>query len=196
MGREQFINVIVDKTDIMQKENRQILLKSWDECRESVKGKIRACYKKAKFFEEIWPKFCRVVDNDYTYLSEIALETIRFGRECLDIETPMVFQSALSIEEGTTTSERLANKMKAVEADYCLSGNGARKYINENDFTERGITVIYQSFKYPVYPQVYGGAFIPNLSVVDLLFNCGIVNARTIFWENVRQSEQFVHLLK
>jgi hypothetical protein len=39
--------------------------------------------------------------------------------------------------------------------------------------------VVWQQFNHPVYPQLHG-EFIPYLSSIDLLFNCGIDGARHI----------------
>lgn len=190
MGCEHFINVIVDKTDYLKKENREIFLKDWESCRKSITGKIRDCYRRAEYFEEIWPLFSDVLNKDYEKLIELQISSIEFGRKCLAIETPMLFQSGICFESGSTTSERLANKLKAVEAQYYLSGNGAKQYMQDSDFTSRGIEVIYQRFSYPVYQQVYGGEFVSNLSVIDLVFNCGIDKSREVFWNNVKISKE------
>jgi hypothetical protein len=41
-----------------------------------------------------------------------------------------------------------------------------------NLFKEAGIEVVFQDYRHPVYKQLYG-EFESNLSVIDLLFNCG-----------------------
>ena len=35
------------------------------------------------------------------------------------------------------------------------------------------VRLVFQDFECPVYPQCWPGPFVPNLSVIDLLFNCG-----------------------
>ncbi len=44
--------------------------------------------------------------------------------------------------------------------------------MNLDEFAKEGIKVIFQDYKYPNYPQLYG-SFEPYMSAVDLLFNCG-----------------------
>jgi hypothetical protein len=57
--------------------------------------------------------------------------------------------------------------------DHYLSGSGGgRDYTDEALLAANGIGLRYDEFTYPVYPQLWG-PFEPNLSVLDLLFNCG-----------------------
>ncbi len=63
---------------------------------------------------------------------------------------------------------------KKTKADTYLTGQGGKLYMNMKRFEEANIKVIFQEFEHPTYPQLFKEAgFIPNLSVVDLLFNCG-----------------------
>ena len=39
-------------------------------------------------------------------------------------------------------------------------------------FDAQGVTVEWQDFTHPVYPQQHG-AFVPYLSALDLILNCG-----------------------
>ena len=45
-------------------------------------------------------------------------------------------------------------------------------YLDTELFAQHGIEVEWQNYVHPVYPQQHGG-FVPYLSIVDLLFNCG-----------------------
>jgi hypothetical protein len=51
-----------------------------------------------------------------------------------------------------------------------LSGQGAKKYNDENLFAQNQLNIIYQNFEVPIYKQL-GEGFMPNLSVLDILFN-------------------------
>jgi hypothetical protein len=71
-----------------------------------------------------------------------------------------------------TGDERLIDLIKNVGGDFYLSGKGGANYQDESKFGSNGIELKYYDFKPPVYTQVWGD-FIPALSIVDLLFNCG-----------------------
>ena len=62
-------------------------------------------------------------------------------------------------------SERLVAICEYLGADTYLSGAGGREYLNLEPFHKKEITVIFQEFKHPVYPQLYGD-FLPNLSLL------------------------------
>ncbi|MFN2499498.1 MAG: WbqC family protein, partial [Pyrinomonadaceae bacterium] len=54
-------------------------------------------------------------------------------------------------------------------------------------FARHGIEVEWQNYRHPVYPQQHG-EFVPYLSMLDLLLNCGDQSAAIIGHE----SEQLV----
>ena len=71
-------------------------------------------------------------------------------------------------------TDRLINICKALGATTYLSGPGGKEYMEVERFKEENINVTFQDFVHPTYPQLFKEKdFIPYLSVVDLLFNCG-----------------------
>ena len=190
-GNKRYINVSISKDGYTKKQNREILICDWEKKRLSLKGIIRDCYLHADYYKEIWPLVNSLLDKKFQKLIDLNMETIKLGRNCLAIDTPIVFQSTLSYKNGNTTSEKLSEKLHAINASTYLSGNGGKKYMNLNDFNEKGIEVIFQSFSYPLYPQnTINSIFISNLSFLDLIFNCGIDKSRKIFWDNVINSDE------
>jgi hypothetical protein len=70
-------------------------------------------------------------------------------------------------------SERLVSLCREAGATAYLSGPSARAYIDEAQFEESGIDLVYMDYGgYPEYPQLHG-AFEHGVSILDLLFNTG-----------------------
>ncbi|MBU4274577.1 WbqC family protein, partial [Patescibacteria group bacterium] len=49
---------------------------------------------------------------------------------------------------------------------------GEKSYVEEEKFEKNNLKHVFSNFKHPLYPQQFK-PFIPNMSVIDLLFNCG-----------------------
>ena len=64
--------------------------------------------------------------------------------------------------------------LEKVKATTYLSGTGAKSYQNEENFKEKGIKLVYQDFKHPIYEQYKNKEFVSGLSCLDFLFNKGI----------------------
>lgn len=129
---------------------------------------IKNCYSKTPCF-----------DKYYTYLNELFLyenfcemnvEFIRFVMNELNISTKVVRLSSVDEINGEK-NELIIDLCKKLNATTYLSGQGAKKYIDQELFVSNNINLIYQDYKLTPYEQLYGD-FIPNLSVIDLLFNC------------------------
>ena len=113
-------------------------------------------------------------------MAEFNLRTIDLLMELFDVKLPYVFASEL--KASGKSNELLISQLHEVGASHYLSGIGARNYMQPEKFARAGIEVIWQEFKHPVYPQQFG-AFVPYLSALDVLFNCGIAASRQILRE-------------
>jgi hypothetical protein len=76
-------------------------------------------------------------------------------------------------------NELIIEVCKVFAATTYLSGSGAKSYNAPELYSEHGILLKYQSFKHPTYPQLHGD-FIPNLSIIDALFNLGFEGTRNL----------------
>lgn len=67
----------------------------------------------------------------------------------------------------------------AVKADEYLSNPG-ETYVDRGAMAAYGIAHHFLKFTHPVYDQGPNKEFLPNLSIIDLLFNCGPEAARIV----------------
>ena len=131
---------------------------------------IRCHYSKTPFFDLHYPWCEKVFNSEWNFLLDLSLETIQYLKGELKINTPLLRSSELGAPGNKT--ERLVSICKQLGATQYLSGESARNYISEKDFSDQGIELEYQEYQHPEYPQRYEG-FVPFLSTIDLLFNCG-----------------------
>jgi len=115
------------------------------------------------FLEALWStKFEKLID--------LNLNIIRYLMQQLKIETKVILSSELGIR--STGDKLLIEICGKMGASRFLTQSAAQKYLDADRFADAGIRLT--QFKQPllIYPQLWG-SFIPNLSALDLIFNCG-----------------------
>jgi hypothetical protein len=120
-------------------------------------------HKHIDFFEEVYGK-------NWESLANLNLTIIKYLIRAFGIQTKLIMASNLPLRDEPT--ERLIDICKTQNSRRYLSGKDGAKYMDLQKFDAEGIEIVYQEFKHPVYNQLYG-EFLPNMSAVDLLFNCG-----------------------
>ena len=95
----------------------------------------------------------------------------------LKIETRVIPASRLSVAETTNPTEKILHLVEECGGDTYLSGQGGRSYLDESKFSR--IALRYDPFVVSEYPQQFG-TFVPNLSIVDAIFNCGDAAAELV----------------
>lgn len=128
-------------------------------------------YRQSPFFSEYSSELFALLEKGHLYLSELTAELIVYFCKVLGITTPIKYSSKM--ENKGTKADLLAMLCEQVDATEYFSAPGSREYLEESDaFDKRNIPIKYNEYKILEYPQLFG-AFIPYLSIIDLLFNVG-----------------------
>ena len=132
---------------------------------------IRQSYTRTPFFKEYIGIFEDTFAQNWEYLIDLDLHLIEKFSDALRIPgKPMIRSSSLGIQGGRI--ERLVKICQHFKADTFYEGASGINYIDPAEFSQHGVNVTFQDYTHPEYKQLYG-EFVPYLSAVDLLFNCG-----------------------
>ena len=132
---------------------------------------IRYNYSKARYFQEHQAFFRDLYsEKDWRKLVDLNVSIIKMLVQVLDMDAELLLASDLGVSGSGTAL--LLKICRQLSADVYISGRFGKVYLDETKFLQQGIQVVYEDFQHPEYPQEYE-PFIPNMSVIDLLFNCG-----------------------
>lgn len=134
-------------------------------------GSLRHAYGHTPYFDAHARFFESVASRVWTHLADLNLAIIEYLFDALGIRCRLVRASTLPVAGARSTL--LLDICARLGASVYLAGQHGRDYLDISIFEARGIAVRYHSFRHPTYPQGRGGPFVPNLSVIDLLFRCG-----------------------
>ncbi|MCB9800526.1 MAG: WbqC family protein [Candidatus Omnitrophica bacterium] len=136
-------------------------------------GTILAAYQKAPHFDEHRKFFEEIYSREWEKLNELNHEMLSYFVNVLGIKTKIVHGSDMELRGEAT--ERLVNICKDLTASAYLTGAyAAEAYLEEELFKAAGISLTAQQFKCPEYCQQFQSlGFIPELAILDMLFNCG-----------------------
>ena len=126
-------------------------------------------YARAPYFDEIKDFIESIFEKKFQYLVDLNTEIIKFIMNELEIKSKIVFSSELEISKKD--SDRVLDICKAVGADHYITGTfWAESNLRVEEFKKSNIDVEFQKFQHPIYKQIHG-EFIPEMSIIDLLFN-------------------------
>lgn len=130
-------------------------------------------YKKAQYFNEVFSFFEELIYRKYESLAEMNIEIITMICGKWGINRPYYKTSEFQINK--TKVQRIIRVMEILQGQKFYSGHGAKVYMDEKMFTDRNMELVYSDYEVRPYKQLWN-SFIPNLSVLDYLFNEGFKN--------------------
>jgi hypothetical protein len=147
---------------------------------------LQVNYAKAPFFKRYADFFEDCYARDWKLLTDLNSYMLRWFLEFLGIGTPV--KSAGEYQFQGRKSDLVLDMCVTVEADIYIFGSQGRGYADTQSFEDAGVRIEFQDYHHPVYHQQHGD-FISNLSIVDLLFNCGPDSLDVLMSNNLTRTE-------
>ena len=131
---------------------------------------IEVNYSQTQNYDRLSKSLDTIYSKNYELLVDLNIALIQLICKELDLKTKLILSSSLGLTKKG--SERILEICNILNADTYLSGIGGKNYLKLEDFETKNIKIKFQNFQHPVYKQFYQ-PFIPNMSIIDLLFNEG-----------------------
>lgn len=131
---------------------------------------LKTAYDRAPYFLEHLDFLEQLFSERFEHLVHLNMAALEYLMKALCIDTRLVLLS--EIPAPSTGTMRLIEVCRATGASQFLAQSAAAKFLDHKPFQDAGIELILCKPSSPVYPQLWGD-FLPNLSVLDLLFNFG-----------------------
>ena len=133
---------------------------------------IEMNYGKAPHFAETFPEIADILLKDYDNIADLNIALNTHIAKSFGFSAEFYRTSEMKID--TVREERVIDICCALGGTAYISGNGARVYQEEEHFTSRGVELVYTDYKPIEYRQQWKKVgFLPYMSVVDYIFNCG-----------------------
>lgn len=188
-GDIKYIMITANQHDRFNKKYNEILTVDDEAWKKRSLAMLEAYYGKAPYYFETIKKLREFYAEEHVALCQWTIASIRMIRKILEIPTELVLQSDINYDRSKKRSELVMAVCLGMGADVYLSGRGASlNYLDRGAFEENGIQIVFQDFTHPMYPQINTKEFVPGISILDMLFNCGVGETKRIFWENVNSS--------
>jgi hypothetical protein len=144
---------------------------------ETTKKHLRAIelnYKKTKYFNKYFPDIRAIYLKDYKKLTDLNENLIKKISNFLGIKTKIINSSSLNLKTKELKKDLYLFKIcEKLSAQMIINPQGSEIYMSKSKiFLNQNIKVKYYKMNNFTYLQANEN-FIPNLSILDILFNEG-----------------------
>jgi hypothetical protein len=163
---------VINKSDLVLIKDAQVEPSfTW---KRKILKTIEFNYINSPGFADVFTIIQNVFKRNSKFLIDYNVPLIIELSEYLGIKANFVLSSEIKSLSDKKGKEKLLGIIKHRKADIYISGKGegSRRYVNDEEFSENGIKLIWQEFEYKEYPQVKSVNFVQGLSIVDLVMNC------------------------
>jgi len=131
---------------------------------------IELAYAKTPYFDRYFAPLKAIYAHEWRYLAGLNRALLDWILDELGIVIPITSASEQGFEGSK--SALVLDMCKKMGATEYIFGALGKDYADVEAFERSGIKVWFQDYRHPAYNQLHG-AFVPNLSILDLMFMMG-----------------------
>lgn len=180
-----WLTVPVLTTGYREKQIREIEINNSLDWRRKHWRSICMNYQKAPFFGKYADFFENTYKQDWRYLSDLNEYMLKWFLKELGITIDYYRASDLHFEGHK--SDLILDMCKKIGADVYVFGALGKDYADTQAFAQANIKLYFQDYHHPTYPQLHGN-FLPSMSVLDVMFNCGDDSLSVIMQGNITKN--------
>jgi WbqC-like protein len=133
-------------------------------------GAIRQFYARAPYLKRYLPELEALLQHPWERIVDLDINLVE--QMCVWFGLHRQLERSSNLAIGGERSHRLLNLCLHFGATRYLTGDAAKDYLDVELFARHGVDVEWQAYRHPIYTQQHG-EFVPYLSALDLLLNCG-----------------------
>jgi WbqC-like protein len=177
-GREQWATVPIVRSEGSALPIAEVRIDEAQPWRKKLIRTIELNYRRAPAFESVFPLVSELLSTPADRIAVFNEQNVRRLAEALGLDTGKLVRSSDIDADGQST-DLLIELTLAVGGTAYMPGGDAYRYQEDGKFADRGLELTPQEFGHPTYSQTVE-PFVPGLSVVDALMNCGFAGTREL----------------
>lgn len=170
-GKDTLFTVPLKKdSDFLDVVNREIS-KDWIKDRVKVLNQIKSSYKKAPFFNDVFPLVEKCIINEELNLFKFIYDSLCYINDFLDIKTKIIISSTIDINHELKSKDKVIEICKKLNSDNYINSIGGIDLYDKEEFKKSSIELKFIKSNPIIYKQL-NDDFIPWLSIIDvMMFN-------------------------
>jgi len=170
-GQDEYISLPLKKDSDYLDVRERTLADSWKEERKKMLNRISSSYRKAPYFNEVFPVIEKTLMNEQANLFEFILTSLENVAAYLSIKTRLLRSSAVEIDHSLRAEQKVIALCKARSADMYINPIGGTELYRADHFNAENIELRFINMK-PLEYRQFDHDFIPHLSIIDvMMFN-------------------------
>lgn len=162
----------IDESSDWRKKHRDLLVQN---------------YKATPFISEMLDLVDRVFDCRFNVLSDLSKKSIVELINYFNLTNSVEIFDSEDLNINGKGSKRLLDIVKYFNGDVYVTGQGAANYLQHDLFEKSNVRVEYMDYACLPYHQAHGN-YIPYVSSLDLVANCGLsgdqyISPKSVYWE-------------